>query len=124
MDPSPLLVVPAALWTTAAFVAVVAAMVAAALPGRARRQRMVTDDWSPLGRDFPVVALAASVAYVVVAAVRSQFAPSSAAFGILWPAMAATAVSYAAGLRSRPLPRWAGVTFAATGAALYGSLPI
>jgi hypothetical protein len=42
----------------------------------------------------------------------------------LWPTMAGSALTYAAGTRrTRSWPHWASAAFAAVGAALYGSLP-
>ncbi len=118
MSPSPLLVVPAALWTVVAGAAVIAAIVLAG------RREPASAGWNPFGRDFPVGASAAVAGYVVAAAVRGQFSLRDAALGFLWPAMAASALVYVAGRHDRPLPRWAGPVFAAAGAALYGALPI
>jgi hypothetical protein len=121
MNPSPLLVVPAVLWTAVAAAAVIASL---ALSRRAGRDRAASAAWNPFGTDFPFAALAAVAGYALVAAVRSEFSLSAAAFSVLWPTMAATALAYMAVRRGRPLPRWAGAAFAAAGAALYGSLPI
>lgn len=120
-DPSPLLVVPAVLWTVVAAAAVIASVT---LSGRARRREPESAVWNPFGPDLPYVALAAVAGYAVAAVVRGEFSLSAAAFGILWPAMAATALAYAAGRRGRTLPRWVGPAFAAVGAVLYGALAI
>ncbi|MFI6928851.1 hypothetical protein [Streptomyces sp. NPDC050287] len=118
MSPSPVLVVPAALWTGVAGVAVIASIVLT------RRRERASAGWNPFGTDFPVVASAAFAGYAVAAAVRGEFSLPDAAFAFLWPATAASALAYVAGRRDRSLPRWAGPVFAAAGAALYGALPI
>ncbi|MFF0162360.1 hypothetical protein ACFYRY_33180 [Streptomyces sp. NPDC005263] len=118
MNPSPLLVVPAVLWTVVAGVAVIAVIV---LP---RRREPASAAWNPFGPDFPVVALAAIAGYAVAAAVRGHVSLPSAAFAVLWPAMAASTLARVAGRRTRSWPRWATVAFAAVGAALYGALPL
>ncbi|MEU6608569.1 hypothetical protein ABZ922_26515 [Streptomyces shenzhenensis] len=47
----------------------------------------------------------------------------AAAFGVLWPAMAAMALAHVLTRCVRVRPTWAGPVFAAVGAALHGSLP-
>jgi hypothetical protein len=118
MNPSPLLVVPAVLWTVAAGVSVIASVVLA------RRREPASAGWNPFGTDFPVIAPAAVAGYAVAAVLRGHFSLPDAVFAVLWPAMAASALVYAARRRTPSWPRWAGPVFAAAGAALYGALPI
>jgi hypothetical protein len=118
MHSSPLLVVPAVLWTVVAGVAVIASIVLA------RRRGPASGGWNPFGTHFPVTASAAVAGYAVAAAVRGHFSLPDAAFAVLWPAMAASALAHAAGRRTRAWPRWAAPAFSAAGAALYGALPI
>ncbi|MFE9437531.1 hypothetical protein ACFYO2_00710 [Streptomyces sp. NPDC006602] len=123
MNSGSFLVVPALLWTAAAGLAVIAAL-ALSLRGGRREPKPASVAWDPFGSGFAVIGLAAVAGYTVAAAVQGHFSLRAAGFGILWPAMAATALAHAAGRRGPSLPRWAGAAFAAAGAALYGSLPI
>ena len=118
-SPTPLLVAPALLWTAVAAVSLIASIV---LSVRAKRRETASDAWSPIDTGFPVVAMGAVAGYAVAAVIVGQFSPGSAAFSVLWPAMAGSALTYVAGRRTRSWPHWAGATFAAVGAALYGSL--
>ncbi|MEU5522273.1 hypothetical protein ABZ759_16820 [Streptomyces sp. NPDC047860] len=120
-SPSPLLVVPVILWTAAAAAAVIASI---ALSIRANRPETASAAWNPLGPGFPITATAAIAGYAVAAVATGHFSFVAAAFSVLWPAMAAVALAYAAGRRTRSWPHWATVAFAAVGAVLYGSQPM
>ncbi|WP_158693261.1 hypothetical protein [Streptomyces viridochromogenes] len=95
-----------------------------ALSVRARRRETASDAWNPFDTGFPVVGIAAIAGYAVAVIIDGHFSPGTAAFSILWPAMAGSALSYAAGRRTRSWSHWASAAFAAVGAALYGSLPM
>ncbi|MEU1342195.1 hypothetical protein [Streptomyces sp. NPDC005827] len=118
-SPTPLLVAPALLWTAVAAISLITSI---ALSVRAKRRNTSSDAWNPIDTDFPAVATGAIAGYAVAAVIAGQFSPGSAAFSILWPAMAGSALTYTAGRRTRSWPHWAGAAFAAAGAALYGSL--
>ncbi|NUR01126.1 MAG: hypothetical protein HOY79_32725 [Streptomyces sp.] len=118
-SPTPLLVVLAMLWTALAAASLITAI---ALSVRARRRQTAYEAWNPADTGFPVVALGAIGGYAVAAIIVGQFSAGSGAFGILWPALAGSALTYTAGRGTRSWPSWAGATFAAAGAALYGSL--
>ncbi len=117
-SPTPLLVVPALLWTAAAGASLITSI---ALSIRAKRH--ATAAWNPFDAGFPIPATAAIAGYTLAAVITESFSPGNAAFSVLWPTMAATAVAYTAERRTRTWPQWAGAAFAAIGAALYGSLP-
>ncbi|MGW5335854.1 hypothetical protein [Streptomyces bauhiniae] len=119
MDSPTPLVVPALLWTAVAAASLVTSI---ALSVRAKRRQTASDAWNPIDTDFPVIAVGAIAGYAVAAVIADQFSPGSAAFSILWPAMAGLALTYAAERRTRSWPHWASAAFAAVGAALYGSL--
>ncbi|MFF4753796.1 hypothetical protein ACWD5R_23465 [Streptomyces sp. NPDC002514] len=112
-----LLVTAALVWTAVAGVASVGSVVCSVGAGRTRE---TVGAWQPYGPDFPVSAVAAVTGY---AAGASRFSVGAAAFGVLWPAMAATALAHLARRRGRAWPGWASAVFAAVGAGLYGSLP-
>lgn len=118
-SPTPLLVVPAMLWTAVAAVSLITAITYSVL---AKRRQRASEAWNPADMGFPVVALGAIGGYAVAAIITGQFSPGSAAFSILWPALAGSALTHTAGSGTRSWPHWAGATFAAVGAALYGSL--
>ena len=118
-SPSRLLVVPAMLWTAVAAASLITAVVLSVL---ARRRQTASDAWNPADTGLSVVAMGAVAGYGAAAIGVGQFSPGSAAFSVLWPAMAGSALTYAAGRRVRSWPHWAGAAFAAAGAALYGSL--
>ncbi|MFE7440913.1 hypothetical protein ACFU7X_10665 [Streptomyces chartreusis] len=118
-SPTPFVVAPALLWTAVAAASLITSI---ALSVRAKRREMAPHPWNPIGTDFPVVAIGAIAGYAVAAFIDGQFSPGSAAFSILWPTMAGTALTYAAARRARSWPHWASAVFAAVGAALYGSL--
>ncbi|MFJ5258970.1 hypothetical protein ACIQAC_00640 [Streptomyces sp. NPDC088387] len=120
-SPSPLLVAPAALWTLVAGTALLATIVTAE---RARRRDADAVAWEPYGFDSWVALPAALVAYALAAAVADRFSLGAAAFAVLWPAMAATCLTYMAGKYAPSWPRWGSPAFAAVGAGLYGSLPL
>ncbi|MFE7124883.1 hypothetical protein [Streptomyces sp. NPDC057617] len=120
-SPSPLLIILALLWTVAAGTALIASIV---LSVRGKRREAEFVAWNPVGTGFLIAATAAIAGYVVAAVATNHFSPSSAAFSVLWPAMAAMALSYVAARRTPSWPWWAGAIFAAAGAALYGSLPM
>ncbi|MGW2549094.1 hypothetical protein [Streptomyces sp. NPDC001635] len=119
-SPTPLLVVPALLWTAVAGASLITSIV---LTIRTRRRDTASAVWNPFGPDFPAAVTAAIAGYAVAAVVRGHFSVGSAAFAILWPTMAASALAFAVRGRNRSWPQWAGPAFAAVGAALYGSLP-
>ncbi|MGW3285553.1 hypothetical protein ACWDR3_13020 [Streptomyces sp. NPDC001002] len=119
-SPNPLLVAPALLWTAVAGVSLIASI---ALSVRARRRGTASDAWNPIDPDFPLVALGAVAGYAIAAVIGGHLSSGTAMFSVLWPAMAGSALTYAAGRRNRSCPRWVGAAFAAVGAALYGSLP-
>ncbi|WP_155055319.1 hypothetical protein [Streptomyces blattellae] len=119
-SPTPLLVIPALLWTAVAAASLIASI---ALSVRARRWEKGSDAWNPFDTDSPVIAVGAIAGYAVAAVIGGHLSAGSAAFSILWPAMAGSALTYAAGRRTRSWPRRAGAAFAAAGAALFGSLP-
>jgi hypothetical protein len=118
-SPSPLLVAPALLWTAVAAVCLIASIT---LSLRAKRRETASDAWNPVGTDLPVVAMGAVAGYAVAAVIAGQFSPGSAAFSVLWPAKAGSALTYAAERWTRSWRHWAGAAFAAVGAALHGSL--
>ncbi|MFJ2832595.1 hypothetical protein ACIPC1_34435 [Streptomyces sp. NPDC087263] len=120
-SPTPLLVVPALLWTAAAGASVVTSI---AVSIRAKRQATAAAAWNPFDTGFPIAAIAAIVGYALAAVIAGHLSAGSAAFSVLWPAMAASALAYAAGRRTRVWPQWVSAAFAAVGAALYGSLPM
>jgi hypothetical protein len=120
-SPTPLLVIPALLWTAVAAAALITSI---ALSVRAKRRETAAEAWNPIGTDFPVVALGAVAGYALAAIIDGQFSPGNAAFSVLWPTMAGSALTYAAGRLTRSWPHWASAAFAAIGAALYGSLPM
>ncbi|WP_369166454.1 hypothetical protein AB5J49_00540 [Streptomyces sp. R28] len=120
-SPTPLLVIPALLWTAIAGACLITSIV---LSVRAKRRETASDAWNPIGAGFQAVAVGAVAGYAVAAIIDGHFSPGSAVFSILWPTMAGSALTYAAGRRStRSWPHWASAAFAAVGAALYGSLP-
>jgi hypothetical protein len=123
VNPSPFLVVPAMLWTVAAALAVVAALLFSLRTGR-REPESASAAWNPFGPGFPAIGLAAVAGYAVAAAVRGELALADGAFAVLWPTTASTALAYAGERGERTLPRWTGPAFAAAGAVLYGALPI
>ncbi|MFD7899783.1 hypothetical protein [Streptomyces sp. NPDC059743] len=120
-SPSPLLIVLALLWTVAAGTALIASI---ALSVRGKRREAEFAAWNPFGTGFLIAASAAIASYVVAAVAADHFSPSGAAFSVLWPTMAATALSYVVGRRTPSWSWWAGAVFAAVGAGLYGSLPM
>ncbi|MEU5108054.1 MULTISPECIES: hypothetical protein [unclassified Streptomyces] len=119
--PGPFLVIPATLWTVAAAASLIAAI---ALSVRTKRRGAAPDGWNPFGAGFPVTAMAAITGYAVAVVATDRFYPRTAAFSVLWPAMAAVALAHVAGRRARGWPQWATAAFAAVGAGLYGALPI
>ena len=120
-SPTPLLVVPAVLWTAIACASLITSIV---LSIRAKGPNTTSAAWNPFGPGFPVAAVAAIAGYAVAAIVGGHFSLGTAVFSTLWPAMAASALAYTAGRRGRSWPLWASGVFAAAGAALYGSLPL
>ncbi|MFJ6707956.1 MULTISPECIES: hypothetical protein [unclassified Streptomyces] len=120
-SPSPALVVPVVLWTVIAGAALITTIV---LSVRAGRRQAPSGSWNPYGPGFLFVAAAAAVGYAAAAVVTGRFSWAGAAFGILWPVMAASALDFTARRRAPSRSRWAGPLFAAVGAALYGSLPL
>ncbi|MFJ5837365.1 hypothetical protein ACIQGO_11425 [Streptomyces shenzhenensis] len=119
-SPTPFLVVPAVAWTVVAGLALIASVV---LSVRARRADAAAAPWDPFGVGFPVAAVAAVGGYAVGAVTVGRFSTGAAAFGVLWPAMAAMALVHVLTRCVRVRPTWAGPVFAAVGAALHGSLP-
>ncbi|MYZ35683.1 MULTISPECIES: hypothetical protein [unclassified Streptomyces] len=120
-SPSPVLIILALLWTVAAGTALIASIT---LSVRGKRREAEFAAWNPFGTGFLIAATAAIASYAVAAIATDHFSPSGAAFGVLWPAMAAMALSYVARRRTPSWPWWASAIFAAVGAALYGSLPM
>ncbi|WP_330177968.1 hypothetical protein OG875_17135 [Streptomyces sp. NBC_01498] len=120
-SPNPLLIVLMLLWTVVAGVALIASI---ALSAQGKRREAEFVAWNPFGTDYLIAAAAAIAGYAVAAVAADHFSAASAGFSVLWPAMAATALSYVAARRRPSWPLWASAVFAALGAGLYGFLPM
>ncbi|WP_316762965.1 hypothetical protein [Streptomyces herbicida] len=117
-SPTPLLVVPALIWTLIAAVSVITAIV-----NSVRARQKTSPAWNPFATPFPAAVAVAALAYAAAALAADRFSFSAAAFSALWPAMAASALRYTVAGRISRWPNWADYVFAAVGALLYGALP-
>jgi hypothetical protein len=120
-SPTPLLVVPALLWTVVAGASVIASVV---ISVRAKRRGTSPTAWNPFAPPFPAALAVAAFGYFAAALAAGQLSFGAAAFASLWPAMAASALHHAASGRAYTWPDWGTYAFAGLGALLYGALPL